>query len=162
MNENEIARQQAKILYEQAYRRQMRGELADAMVLYKRSIDMHPTAEAYTFLGWTYSMLRRYDEAIEACHQAIATDPLFGNPYNDIGAYLIELERWEEAIPWFKKAITAPRYEVPQYAYMNLGRVFERLGDVRAALASYNQALEIAPFYLSAGWAKHLLLGKLN
>ncbi len=162
MNEEEIIREQAKILFDQAYRHQMKGELADAMILYKRSIDIHPTAEAYTFLGWTYSMLRRYDEAIEACHQAIATDPTFGNPYNDIGAYLIELGRWDEAIPWLQKATKAPRYEAPQFPHMNLGRVYEELGDYQAAITSYDRALEIAPLYLTARWAKQRLLAKLN
>lgn len=162
MNEEEIAREQARMLFDQAYRRQMNGELAKAMSLYKRSLAIHPSAEAYTFLGWTYSMLRRYDEAIAACQQAIATDPDFGNPYNDIGAYLIEQGKWKEAIPWLIKAIYAPRYEVRQYPHMNLGRVYEHSGDYQAALASYNRALEIEPLYLTARWAKQLLLGKLN
>lgn len=162
MNEEEIAREQAKIMFEKAYRHQMNGELADAMKLYKRSIALHPTAEANTYLGWTYSMLHRYDEAIDACHQAIAADPTFGNPYNDIGAYLIEQKQWKEAIPWLKKAMSAPRYENRQYPHMNLGRVHEQLGNYQAALASYNRALEIDPLYMTARWAKHLLLGKLS
>ena len=32
----------------------------------------------------------KLDEAIEECYKAIDRDPDFGNPYNDIGAYLIE------------------------------------------------------------------------
>jgi Tfp pilus assembly protein PilF len=162
MNEEDIAREQALILLERAYRRQVNGELADAIVLYKRSIDVHPTAEAYTFLGWTYSMLDRYDEAIAMCRQAIKVDPSFGNPYNDIGAYLIELERWQEAIPWLQKAITAPRYESPQFPYVNLGRVYEHLGDYKQALDYYDQALAIDRLYLPATWAKYRLLGRLN
>lgn len=150
------------VLFERAYRRQMRGELADAIVLYKRSIATFPTAEAYTFLGWTYSMLNRLEEAIEMCHKAIAVDPDFGNPYNDIGAYLIDMGRWEEAIPWLEKATKAPRYQAPQFPYVNLGRVYEHLGRYRTALACYNRALEIDPFYLAATWAKTALLAKMN
>ncbi|NIO09761.1 MAG: tetratricopeptide repeat protein, partial [Deltaproteobacteria bacterium] len=45
-----------------------------------------PTAEAYTFLGWTYSFMGQLNEAIEECQRAITLDPDFGNPYNDIGA----------------------------------------------------------------------------
>lgn len=162
MSDDEITRQQAKVLFDQAYRLQMRGELANAINLYKRSIAAHPTAEAYTFLGWTYGMLRRYEEAIQMCHQAIAADPAFGNPYNDIGAYMIEQKQWEEAIPWLEKAIQAPRYDARQYPYMNLGRVYEQLGQYRAALACYDNALAIAPLYLSARWARQALLGKMN
>jgi tetratricopeptide (TPR) repeat protein len=62
---DEMKRQQAMMLVDQAYRLQMKGEFADAIIIYNRSIETCATAEAYTFLGWTYSMLDRYDEAID-------------------------------------------------------------------------------------------------
>lgn len=159
---DDIARQQAMILLERAYRHQMKGELADAIILYERSIATWPTAEAYTFLGWTYSMTNRYEEAIDHCHKAIEVDPTFGNPYNDIGAYLIKLRRLEEAIPWLEKAITAERYDSPQFPYLNLGRVYEQLGQYRTALSYLDGALKIDPFHTPAVWAKYALLAKMN
>jgi tetratricopeptide (TPR) repeat protein len=160
--DDDIQRDQAMILFQRAHRHQMRGELAEAIRLYRRSIAVFPTAEAHTFLGWTYSMMARYDEAIEQCHLAIAVDPTFGNPYNDIGAYFIELERWEEAIPWLKKALVAPRYEAPHYPHTNLGRVYEHLGRYRQALDCYGRALELDPLYRAAHAAKYLLLARLS
>lgn len=159
---DDIAREQAIIIYERALRHQQRGQFADAIVLYKRSLALYPTAEAATFLGWTYSMMNRYDEAIEWCRKAIEIDPTFGNPYNDLGAYLIELGRWEEAISWLKKATTASRYENPEFAYLNLGRVYQHLGRYRTALKYYDQALSLNRFYRSAAYAKYALLGQLN
>lgn len=160
MNED-IQRQHAMMLVDRAYRHQMKGEFADAILLYKRSIGILPTAEAYTYLGWTYSMLNRYDEAIHYCKQAIEIDHTFGNPYNDIGAYLIELSRWEEASPWLEKAINATRYETPHFAYMNLGRLNEHQGYYRTALANYDKALELDPHYRAAITAKFGLLAKM-
>ncbi len=162
MERDEERRTQAVMLWEEAYRVQMDGRLGDAIQLYKRSIDLHPTAEAYTFLGWAYSQIDLLDTAIELCEQAIEIDPDFGNPYNDIGAYLIEQERWEEAIPWLQKAIAAPRYASPQFAYMNLGRVYEHLGQWPQALAEYDRALSAEPLYMPAEWARRALLGKMN
>lgn len=162
MNEEELLRHQAEVLWEQAYKHQLKGELADAILLYKRSISLFATAEAYTFLGWTYSMIGLHEKAIAMCKKAIEIDPKFGNPYNDIGAYLIELERWEDAIPWLEEATTAPRYLSPHYPYLNLGRVYEHLGELFLALAYYNRALSSAPMYLPAEWAKNALLGRLN
>lgn len=107
-------------------------------------------------------MLNRYEEAIAACRQAIAVDPTYGNPYNDIGAYLIELEQWEESIPWLEKATVAPRYESPQYPYMNLGRVYEYLGQYETALGCFDQALHLDPLYRTAVAAKYQLLAKLS
>lgn len=159
---DDIRRQQARVLFEQGYRHQMKGELADALLLYRRSLELVPSAEAYTFLGWTYSMMDRYDEAIASCHEAIALDPAFGNPYNDIGAYLIELDRFEEAIAWLEQATEAERYDTPHFAHMNLGRAHESLRQFATALAHYDKALALDPFYRPAHYAKYELLGKVN
>ena len=80
--------------FQKAYAYQMEGDLDTAIELYSQSIAAFPTAEAYTFRGWTYSFKGDLQRAIQECHKAIETDPAFGNPYNDIGAYLIELDRW--------------------------------------------------------------------
>ena len=50
--------------------------------------------------------------------------PDFGNPYNDIGAYMIELGQFDEAIPWLQQAIEAPRYEPRHFPHYNLGRAY--------------------------------------
>ena len=77
-------------LLKEAYQYQMGGDYDMAVELYKRSLDLHPTAEAFTFLGWTYRFQGKIEDAIAECKKAIQLDPEFGNPYNDIGAYLIE------------------------------------------------------------------------
>ena len=154
--------EEARRLFERGYRHHMQGRLSDAIEYYRRSIELRPTAEAHTFLGWAYSMLGHVDLAIEECLTAIEVDPTFGNPYNDIGAYLIEKGEWEEAIPWLEKATTATRYESPQFPHLNLGRVYERSGRFKTAMASYDKAIEIDPFYRMAVWAKFNLLGRMN
>src|SRR6266404_1140373 len=82
-------------LFQRAYMLQMEGELDRAAELYRESIDLCPTAEAYTFLGWTYRFQGRLNDAIAECMKAIEVDPSFGNPYNDIGAYLIEQGKYD-------------------------------------------------------------------
>ncbi len=155
-------KKEAWSFFQQAYERQMKGELEEAVDLYKKSIESHPTAEAHTFLGWTYSFMGRLDEAIEECHHAIKVDPDFGNPYNDIGAYLIEQGKFDEAIPWFEQAMQAKRYESPAFPHLNLGRVYERKGRWDEALACYKQALTLNPNYALAKKALGRLIGMLN
>ena len=46
-------RGRAAELFQEAYEAQMRGDLREAVRLYRRSLEAHPTAEAHTFLGWT-------------------------------------------------------------------------------------------------------------
>jgi tetratricopeptide (TPR) repeat protein len=159
---NEITLQQALVLFERAHRLQMKGQFSDAIAMYQQSIEIHPTAKAYTFLGWTYSMLGHYDEAIEMCEVAIGIDPEYGNPYNDIGSYLLALERPEEALSWLEKATQAIRYEEKQFPYMNMGRAYEKTGRYRSALNAYDQALAIKPVNVRAHMMKYDLLGRMN
>jgi Tfp pilus assembly protein PilF len=120
--------ERALSLFQQAYREQLAGRLDHAADLYRASIRTHPTAEAHTFLAWTYSFQDRYEEAIAECRKAIEVDPDFGNPYNDIGSYLIQLGRAEEAISWLEKAKQAPRYGPRHFPYLNLAKAYLALG----------------------------------
>src|SRR6185436_3663321 len=120
--EQAAGKREALRLFQSAYEAQMRGELDEAADLYKQSIEAFPTAEAHTFLGWTYSFMGLTDEAIAECQLAIDVDPDFGNPYNDIGAYLIERGDLRGALPWLRRALAAPRYEASFYPHFNLGR----------------------------------------
>src|ERR1700675_3406812 len=133
-----------------AYQAQMEGDYDRAVELYRRSLALHPTAEAHTFLGWTFHFQGKVDEAIAECKRAIAVDPEFGNPYNDIGAYLIALGRFDEAIPWLESAVRAPRYEPRHYAYFNLGRVYAAKGMLQRARDCFNESLRLEPRYALA------------
>lgn len=154
--------QEALELWQQGYERQMARDLAGAEQLYHQSIQLHPTAEAWTFLGWVASWRGDTERAIEDCHRAIETDPDFGNPYNDVGAYLIELGRPEQAIDWLKRALEAPRYEARVFPWMNLGRVYESLGRFAEAIEHFQKALEIEPSYRPAAQALERLLSRRN
>jgi Tfp pilus assembly protein PilF len=159
----ELDRQQMATRYfQQAYELQMKGQLDEAIQFYRLSIDTCPTAEAYTFLGWTYSFLGRLDDAIEQCYKAIQVDPEFGNPYNDIGAYLIEKGQLDDAVPWLKRAITATRYASYEFPHLNLGRVYEQKGDWQQAIVSYRQALSVNPNYVLAARALKRVQALLN
>jgi tetratricopeptide (TPR) repeat protein len=130
---------------EKAYRLQMDGRYEEAISNYKMSIEYYPTAEAHTFLGWAYSFLGDLDRAIEECKKAIDIDPEYGNPYNDIGSYLIQQGNYDEAITWLELALRAKRYESPHYAHLNLGRAYELKGLWFEALDEYRIAMKAVP-----------------
>ena len=155
-------RRKAVDLLQQAYRAQMAGELEAAIALYRESIALHPTAEAHTFLGWTYSFQGRIDDAIAECKEAIAVDPDFGNPYNDIGSYLIKRGELDEAIPWLERALVAPRYEPRHYPHCNLGQVYWAKGLLGKAKEQFMRALEIEPDYAFARAALAAIAKQLN
>ena len=139
--------QEARHFFFTGYMRQLEGKLEEAIKLYQLSIDTFPTAEAYTFLGWTYSWMARYDDAIREAERAIALDPDYGNPYNDIGVYLMAQDRLDEAIPWLIKATEAKRYASPHYPWLNLGHIWVLKGDWGEALSIYEEVWKVTPDY---------------
>ncbi|HEX5482906.1 MAG TPA: tetratricopeptide repeat protein [Terriglobia bacterium] len=134
-------------LLKEAYEYQMGGDYEMAVELYQRSLNLHPTAEAYTFLGWTYHFQGKVEEAIEECKKAIQVDPEFGNPYNDIGAYLIELGKHDEAQSWLERALQSKRYESYHYPHYNLGRVYTAKEMYGQARLHFEKALHLCPDY---------------
>jgi tetratricopeptide (TPR) repeat protein len=143
MSQETLAR--AWEVLQDAYQAQMEGEYDRAVELYRSSLELHPT-----FLGWTYHFQGRLDEAIAECKLAIEIDPEFGNPYNDIGAYLIEKEQFDEAIPWLERAIEAQRYEPRHFPHYNLGRAYLGKEMYARAIECFQQSLEIEPRYALA------------
>src|SRR6202165_2907879 len=152
----------ARELWELGTKRRSKDQVEEAVNLFEQSIVVKPTAEGHTFRGWALSHLGRLDEATEDCKQAIQLDPDFGNPYNDIGVYLMQKGKFDEAIPWLGKAKQARRYEPRQFPFMNLGRVYLKQGRWWDALREFEGAVQAAPGDVHAAKTLHQLRGQLN
>jgi tetratricopeptide (TPR) repeat protein len=155
-------KQRAGEYFRCAFEHQQKGEYEEAIELYSHSLEAFPTAEAYTYRGWAHSSLGNYTQAIADCKQAIKVDPDFGNPYNDIGAYLIEQGQWEAAIPWLQKALKAPRYDAYFFPHCNLGRVYEHKRQWQKAREHYRRALQLNGQYTIAHHALKRLQAMWN
>jgi tetratricopeptide (TPR) repeat protein len=149
-------------LLKEAYQYQMGGDYDMAVELYKRSLDLHPTAEAFTFLGWTYRFQGKIEDAIAECKKAIQLDPEFGTPYNDIGAYLIEKGEYDEAIPWLERALQSRRYDSYHYPHYNLGRAYVAKELYVKARYHFEQSLKLSPDYMLAKEALERIRRKLQ
>ena len=154
--------EQAQHRFQEAFEAQMQGDYNRAVELYRGSLALHPTAEAHTFLGWTYHFQGKIEEAIAECKLAIAVDPDFGNPYNDIGVYLMDLGRHDEAIPWLEQAIQAKRYDPRHFPYFNLGRIYLGKSMINRARELFKQSLDIEPRYTLARQALESARRMLN
>jgi tetratricopeptide (TPR) repeat protein len=152
----------ALALWQKGYLYHVLGEYPMAIAHFRKSIEVHPTAEAHTFLGWSLSKLERYEEAIAECKKAIPLDPDFGNPYNDIGVYLVALGRVDEAVPYLKKAMEAKLYCCYQFAHHNMGRVWVMKGKYEKARRSFKKALEYDPTYEPSRQALQVLRERLG
>ncbi len=156
------AKYEAKQLFHEAYQAQLAQDYEGAIELYKRSIETYPTAEAHTFLGWVYSFQDRYDDAIAECLEAIRVDETLGNPYNDIGSYLLSKGDSYGCVRWFKRALLAPRYDSYAFPHFNLGKVYESRHRYLEAARHYGLSLEQQPGFDQALKALRRVQGKLN
>jgi tetratricopeptide (TPR) repeat protein len=159
---SDLKRYEANELFHEAYEAQQANDYERAIELYKRSIETYPTAEAHTFLGWVYSFQDRYDEAIEECLEAIRVDETLGNPYNDIGSYLLAKGDSYGSVRWFKRALLAPRYESYAFPHFNLGRVYENRKQFLDAARHYGLALKQKPSFREAAVGLRRMQARLN
>ena len=106
----------------------MRKEFEEAIELYgnlsrsSRRRKRIPSSVRVRFQG----RVRRGDSPVP---QGDRPGPDFGDPYNDIGVYLIKRGDLSGAIPWLEQAKRAPRYEPRHFPYLNLGRIYLRQGQ---------------------------------
>ncbi len=162
LDEMAIDNPRARELFMQAYRHQMEGDLDEAIECYEASLEEELSAEGLTFLGWAWSNKGNLDRAIQLCRQAISVDPEFGNPYNDIGAYLLQRGELKEARSWFERALDADRYESYCYPHFNLGRIAWLRGDFDSARQHFQRALDEMPEFQDAKDALRQVQHRLN
>ena|SRR6266446_1207588 len=139
--------QLALLIINDALTAQNVGDIDRAIELYEKSLEVCPTAEGYTYMGWALSKQGKIEEAIQYCHRAIEEDPEFGNPYNDIGVYMMNRNQLDDAIPWLERAKLARRYEPRHYPYLNLGKLYAARGELKAATREWEAAVEVLEGY---------------
>jgi len=160
---NDLARRREAEQYRTlGQERHAAGDVEDAAAYYRMSVDVYPTAEAYTYLGVALAARGQWSDAIVQCERAIRIDPELGNAYNDLAVYTAELGRLHEALHWLDKAIAAKKYDCRNYPFYHRGRILERLRRFTEARDAYMTSLEIEPDWEPARVALRRVLGWLN
>lgn len=152
----------AKEYLRKAYNCQLTGKNHEAIINYKLSIQLSPSAEAHTFLGYVYGLEGKYEDAINQCKLAIEIDSELGNPYNNIGFCLMKLGDLENSILWFNKAIKAPKYDERHKPYFYLGRIYKKKGDWNKAINYLKDCLRIKPDYSDAKKEFYKIVATMN
>lgn len=153
---------EARRVFRQGYRAQQSGDYELAVNLYIKSVALSPTAEVHILLGSAFRILGKTEQALAECKRAVEIDPECGEGDNDIGECLFDLQRLDEAIPWFERAIKAKRFKARHLAYFNLGRVYIAKGLLDRACECFQQALDIEPRYALARQCLESLRRLLN
>lgn len=151
------ARQQAEALWQQGAALHVERRYEAAARRFREALELHPSARAHTWLAWSLNELGRLQEAVRHCRRAIELDPEYPNAYNDIGAYLVDLDRPREAERWLRKAVAFDDYCCPHYAWYHLARALVLQGRFDAAHEAVGESLRHSPRYRPALQLRTLL-----
>jgi tetratricopeptide (TPR) repeat protein len=116
---------------------------SEAIEVFRKEIELRPTAVSYHFLGASYSYLDRFAEARDAYQAALRLDPNYTTVYVYLGHACYRLGRPSEAIEAYRKAIKAEPDDVE--ARISLGLTELKIGNKRAALEQYEIVRRLDP-----------------
>lgn len=120
-----------------------RGEYEVALDKLKRAIAYDKTyAPAHTVLGFLYETIDDDEMAAREYGEAVKYDPDGGDVNNNYGAFLCSRGNWNDAEPYFERALDDPFYNTPQLPLTNAGLCALNAGDLDKAEKYLRQSLE--------------------
>ncbi len=120
-----------------------RGNLPAAFRELKQAVDLDPeNPVVHNNLALTYFARDKIKKAEEHFLTALSLQPNYSDARNNYGRLLIELNRYDEALEELTKVTNDLGYEAPEKAYLNLGLVYMRKGQLKKAEKSFARALK--------------------
>jgi tetratricopeptide (TPR) repeat protein len=117
-------------------------------------------AIAWFFLGFAYSNLNRYNDAIEAYRDALHIDPTDAGVWNNLGNDYSNLNHYSDAIEAYRDALRIDPTDAD--VWHNLGFAYDKLNRYKEAIDAYRQAIRINPEHGAAWLGLGLTYYKLN
>ena len=134
----------------QFYAGAVENDFEKAVQYAKAMLALYPdNLASYNNLGYYYSQMGRYDEAISASKEAIRIDPGSISPYMIINhIYAHRLVEVDSLLAWSKRLT----FENPDYrgGWMYLGNAYLGKDSLKQAEEAFEKALEIRPNYIPA------------
>jgi tetratricopeptide (TPR) repeat protein len=148
-------------LYRLGLIRLQQARFADAELLFRRAVKVHPrSAAAQLHLAIALTGLKRHDDAIRRYEKTLALKPDFAEAHNNLGYALQTVGRTEQSLVHYQKALDIN----PDYAEArnNLGTALTALGRHEQAIAQYQAAVALRPAYAEAHRSLANALGVLE
>jgi len=95
-------------------------------------------------LGYAWQLRGDLKKSLAYYKRAIANQPT-ARTYNNYGTLLLVMNKAKKAEAAFRKALDDPRYNRPDYAYINLGDALLMQDKLNDAIAAYRQARLLNP-----------------
>lgn len=133
-----------------------KGQYEVAIREYRRSLEIYPNdPETYFGLAEAYRRKGLFQDAEAQLREALRLDPSHQDARLNLGAVLLQQERWDEAIAVTRSLLDEPTFIRPSRALVNLGWAHYKAGDMVEARGAFVDALAEDPASLEA----HLDLG---
>ncbi len=132
----------------------------DAVEKYDFSLKWEPTSVAWINKSGVFIESERYEEAIEACDEAIRLNQERVEAWINRGLAFDRLGQFDKAIKSFDEALLNDEQNVE--AWTNRGNAFRRLARYEEALESYDKALANQDEFLPAWYNKGIALSKMG
>ena len=130
------------------------GKYAEALEGYQKVIDLYPDTkagqDAYFYMGWAYTRLERYDEAIAQLEKGIELFPRNENAASSqvyIAQIAFENKDITTAVDAFQKVADNATYDYDtrRMAQYSVGKIYEDNSETDLAVAAYQKLLTEFP-----------------
>jgi type IV pilus assembly protein PilF len=117
----------------------------------QRAIKQDPKlADAHTTLALAYDQLGSPSEAEDHYKKATQLEPNNSSAANAYASFLCRQKRWNDAEPYFQRAVANLTYQTPEVAFTNAGICALGAGDHAKAEENFRAALSRNPRYADA------------
>jgi len=114
-------------------------------------------AEFQNALAQAYQFKKAYPEAETHYLKALELSDNEPQYQNNLGALYLDMQRWDDAIKYFRLASSNLLFGNPGVAYTGMGYAYFQKGDYIDAVGAYQKAIESSPRYPVA----HMRLGEV-
>ena len=125
-----------------------KGDYEVALEKLQKALKADPDyATAHTVTGVLYSRIGESEKAGKHYRRAAELNPDDGGVLNNYGQYLCSVGKFEQAYPYFQRAIEQAFYPTPELALTNAGRCATAEGDYTKAENYLRRALKLSAGY---------------
>ena len=143
-----------------AFDKYIKSNYTSAIYFFKSANNYEAESSILFYIASSYLFNNNLNESLPNFDKAIELNPQFVEAWNNKGAALWSLGRFEEALEAFDEAIEIDSQVVE--AWNNKGAALGSLGRFEEACEAYDEAIEINPQFVEAWYNKGVALENLG